>query len=105
MNAVIYWLARVLVAIIQALPLGIVARLGRGGGALWWLIDRKHSRLVKANLSAAFPDKSAHEIKSIARETFRRIGENSLSAVKTASMADSELLDICTVIGVISKAF
>lgn len=100
MNAVIYWLARVLVAIIQALPLGIVARLGRGGGALWWLIDRKHSRLVKANLSAAFPDKSAHEIKSIARETFRRIGENSLSAVKTASMADSELLDICTVIGV-----
>jgi KDO2-lipid IV(A) lauroyltransferase len=100
MNVIIYWFARILVAILQALPLRIVARLGRFGGALWYLVDGKHRRLVKSNLTAAFPEKTADEVKAIAGETFKRIGENSLSAVKTASMSDSDLLDVCTIIGV-----
>lgn len=100
MNAVIYWLACVLVAVLQALPLTVVARLGRAGGKLWWLVDYKHRGLVKNNLAAAFPEKSASETRAIARETFLRIGENSLSAVKTASMKDADLLDVCTVKGI-----
>ena len=100
MNWVIYWFARVLVAVLQALPLGLVARLGRMGGFLWWMIDFKHRGLVKRNLAAAFPEKSTREVAGIARETFRRIGENSLSAVKTSSMNEAELLKVCTVLGV-----
>jgi KDO2-lipid IV(A) lauroyltransferase len=100
MNWVIYWLARFLVAGLQALPLPLVARLGRSGGSLWWLVDAKHRGLVRRNLAAAFPDKSAGEMKGIEREVFRRIGENSLAAVKTASMRDAELLKICTIVGV-----
>jgi lauroyl/myristoyl acyltransferase len=100
MNWVIYWFARVLVAVLQALPLVVVARLGRAGGLVWWLVDFKHRGLVKRNLAAAFPEKSASEVAAIARETFRRIGENSLSAVKTASMNEAELLKVCKVMGV-----
>ena len=100
MNWVIYFCARVMVAVLQALPLGLVARLGRAGGLLWWFVDFKHRGLVRRNLTAAFPEKSAGEVAAIARETFRRIGENSLSAVKTASMNDAELLNVCTVMGV-----
>lgn len=100
MNWVIYFCARSLVAVLQALPLGWVARIGRAGGLLWWMIDFKHRGLVKRNLAAAFPEKSAGEVAAIARETFQRIGENSLSAVKTASMNDAELLKVCTVVGV-----
>ena len=100
MNWVIYLCARVLVTVLQGLPLGIVARLGRAGGLLWWMIDFKHRGLVKRNLAAAFPEKSASDVGAIARETFRRIGENSLSAVKTASMNESELLKVCMVMGV-----
>jgi KDO2-lipid IV(A) lauroyltransferase len=98
--SLIYLCARVLVAVLQALPLTLVARLGRAGGLLWWMVDLKHRGLVKRNLAAAFPEKSAGEVAGIARETFRRIGENSLSAVKTASMTDAELLEVCKVKGV-----
>ena len=34
MDTLIYWLGRALVALIQALPLTFVARLGRAGGGL-----------------------------------------------------------------------
>ena len=100
MSRVLYWSARALVAVLQALPLRFVARLGRVGGWLWWLIDFKHRGLVRRNLAAAFPDKNHHQLRGISRETFQRIGENSLSAVKTASMNDQELLEICAVMGV-----
>lgn len=100
MNAIVYWLARTLVAVLQALPLRWVAWLGRAGGSLWWMVDFKHRGLVRRNLTAAFPGKSSSDIRSITRETFRRIGENSLSAVKTASMTDAQLLNICTIQGV-----
>src|SRR5688572_30282811 len=100
MSVIVYWFARALVAVLQALPLGLVARLGRAGGLLWWLVDFKHRGLVKRNLRAAFLEKSAGEVAAIARETFRRIGENSLSAVKTASMNEAELLQVCGIVGV-----
>lgn len=100
MSWVIYWCARGLVAVLQALPLGLVARCGRAGGLLWWMVDGKHRGLVKRNLAAAFPEKSAGEVAGIARETFKRIGENALSAVKTASMNDADLLQVCQLVGV-----
>lgn len=100
MSAIVYWLARALVAVLQALPLRCVAWLGRMAGMLWWMVDFKHRGLVRRNLTASFPAKKPSEIGSITRETFRRIGENSLGAVKTASMTETQLLKVCTVTGV-----
>ncbi len=92
MNALLYWLARGFVAVIQSLPLLWVARLGRAGGALAFRLDARHRRVVVNNLTMVFgAEKSAAEIYEIARENFRRIGENYLCAIKTSAMTEAEL--------------
>lgn len=93
MDTLLYWLARSLVAFLQALPLIWVARLGRAGGALAYLLDRRHRRVALENLTACFQtENSPQQIGAVARENFRRIGENFACAVKTASMTDREIL-------------
>ena len=88
MNTLIYWLGRALVASLQALPLTWVARLGRAGGALAYWLDTRHRRVALKNLTMCFSGKrSPAEIRALAKENFRRIGENYASAVKTVSMS------------------
>jgi len=92
MDYLLYWFARSGVALFQALPLRVVARLGRAGGALAYWIDARHRRVVLRNLTMCFgAEKSAAEIEAIARENFRRLGENYISAIKTAAMSLPEL--------------
>jgi len=87
MDGVLYFFARVVVAMIQALPLELVARLGRWGGALAYRLDARHRRVAVQNLTMCFSrEKSPEEIRELARENFRRIGENFACAVKTAAM-------------------
>src|SRR5216684_347641 len=92
MEPLLYSLARVLVAFIQSLPLRWVARLGRIGGALAYALDARHRRVACRNLEMCFgQERSPNEIRSIARENFRRIGEGFACAVKTASMSFEQL--------------
>lgn len=92
MELLLYWLARVVVALVQVLPLEWVARLGRVGGALAYALDARHRRVAFRNLQMCFgSEKSADELRTIARENFRRIGENFACAVKTASMSFEQL--------------
>jgi Kdo2-lipid IVA lauroyltransferase/acyltransferase len=92
MSTLFYWSGRALVALIQALPLTFVARVGRLLGWLGWLLARSHRRLCINNLTHAFSaEKSADEICAIAKECFLRIGENMISAVKTAGMTIEQL--------------
>ena len=92
MNTLIYTLGRAFIAFIQMLPLRFVARLGRACGALAFPLDARHRRVVLDNLTQCFgSEKSAAEIHGIAREHFRRIGENYFSAIKTAAMSFDEL--------------
>ena len=92
MDRLLYVIARALVGFIQALPLRAVARLGRAGGALFYWIDPRHRRVATRNLTMCFgAEKSAAEIRALARENFRRIGENFACAAKTASMTHEEL--------------
>ena len=92
MNTLLYWLGRAVIGFIQALPLVFVARVGRGFGALAWLLVAKHRRLAVDNLTQAFRnEKSTAEIRAIAKESFLRIGENMMSAIKTAAMSFEQL--------------
>jgi KDO2-lipid IV(A) lauroyltransferase len=85
MDLLLYWPARALVALIQALPLTLVARLGRAVGGLVFWLDARHRRVALKNLAMCFGrEKSPAEVRALARENFRRIGENFASAVKTA---------------------
>src|SRR6266436_3476818 len=92
MDTALYLLAHSLVTFIQALPLTWVARLGRGGGGAAYWLDARHRKVACRNLTLCFGDeKSAKEIRALARENFRRIGENFACAVKTAAMSFEEL--------------
>ncbi|HEY5345460.1 MAG TPA: hypothetical protein VIK62_03860 [Verrucomicrobiae bacterium] len=92
MNTVLYRLARAFIAGIQLLPLKLVARLGRAGGALAFHLDARHRRVTLKNLTMCFAkEKSTAEIRAIAQENFRRLGENYLCAIKTAAMTFDEL--------------
>jgi Kdo2-lipid IVA lauroyltransferase/acyltransferase len=91
-NSAIYFFGRALIVGIQRLPLWLVARMGRMGGGLAFYLDARHRRVVLNNLTMCFGmEKSPAEIYGIARENFKRIGENYGCAVKTAGMSFAEL--------------
>jgi lauroyl/myristoyl acyltransferase len=91
MDTLLYYLARGLIALLQALPLRVVAGLGRGGGALAYCLDARHRRVAVRNIARSFPEKSAAEARALARENFRRIGESYACGIKTAGMTFDEL--------------
>ncbi len=98
---ILYWLARAVIAFLQALPLTCVARLGRAGGALAYCLDARHRRVALANLTMCFgAEKSPEVIRAIAKENFRRIGEGYACAVKTAAMTWKELEPYCEFTGI-----
>jgi lauroyl/myristoyl acyltransferase len=92
MDTLLYYVARGAIVLVQALPLRWAARLGRGAGVLAFLLDARHRKVAMAHLQACFgAEKSPAEIKAIAAENFRRIGENFLCAIKTTAMPIAEL--------------
>ena len=92
MDGLLYVVALALVKLFQALPLRLVARLGRAGGGLAWWLDARHRRVALENLTTCFGgEKTAREIRALARENFRRLGENYCGAVKTAVMSPEAL--------------
>lgn len=100
MDALLYRLGLVLVAILQALPLSLVVRLGRAAGRMVGWIDYRHRRVARENLTAAFGrEKSPTQIDALVREQFKRLGENYAAAVKTASMTAQELGDRLEIVG------
>lgn len=101
METLTYWLAWCGIKLLQALPLAWAARIGRWGGGLVFLLDAPHRRVARSNLASVFAEeKSAREIECLAREHFRRLGENYASAVKAAGMSNEQLAPHLTVIGV-----
>ena len=92
MDALLYLLARGLIAGLQALPLRWVARLGGAGGTMAYWLDARHRRVALDNLALCFSaEKSAAELRALARQNFRRLGENYASAIKTSGMSPAAL--------------
>jgi lauroyl/myristoyl acyltransferase len=92
MDRLLYFFVLGLVKLLQALPLRWVARIGRGGGALGYALDARHRRVAQANLAMCLgAERTPEEIRELARENFRRLGENYACAIKTASMPWADL--------------
>jgi len=92
MDSLLYIIARAVIGFIQMLPLPTVARLGRACGGLAYWLDARHRRVAQRNLTMCFgQEKSAAEIRALAKENFRRIGESFACAAKTASMTFEEV--------------
>lgn len=84
--------ARLLIWMLQSIPLTWAARVGRFAGWIGWLLDRRHRAAALDNLRLAFGcELTESAIQAIGSEHFKRLGENYASAIKTASMSDAEL--------------
>ena len=91
-NSIFYYLARFFIAVIQLMPLKLVALAGRVGGYLFYFLDVRHRRVAVNNLLASLGNShSKMEIISIARENFCRIGEVYFSALKTAAIPTEKI--------------
>ena len=100
MDTILFYIARTAIALIQALPIRWVARLGRCGGTVAFWVDARHRRVALANLTRCYSaEKTPAEIKSIAKENFRRLGEVYCCSVKSAAMNDAEIKTIFAVTG------
>jgi KDO2-lipid IV(A) lauroyltransferase len=91
MDTLLYFAGRSLIAFIQALPLLVVVRLGRLGGAATYWFDARHRKVTLKNLAMCYPEKSRREITALAMETLRRIGESFACGIKTAGMTYEQL--------------
>ncbi len=100
MQSLLAALARALVGGVRALPLTTVARLGRAAGTLAWAVDARHRRVALENLEAVFgPTLSPAAWRRLAREHFRRLGENYACAVRTAACSEAEIRSVLTLQG------
>jgi KDO2-lipid IV(A) lauroyltransferase len=99
MDFLLYAAARCLIALLGALPLETVARIGRAGGAFAHLIDKRHRNVARENMTRCFPEKSADEIRSLVNEHFKRLGENYCCAVKTSFLSDEQVRSRVEVVG------
>lgn len=101
MNRLLYIPVAVVVAIIQSLPLTLVALLGRMVGHLGWWLDWKHRRIAVVSLDIAFGGQITRDERArIARENFCRLGEAFFCALKTTVMRREDLGSRLQLVGV-----
>jgi KDO2-lipid IV(A) lauroyltransferase len=101
MDLLLYLVVGGLIAALQALPVVWVAHIGRALGTVAYWVDARHRRVAIRNLTMCLGgEKSPAEIKALARENFRRIGENFCCAAKTAAMTTEQLQAHLEIIGV-----
>jgi lauroyl/myristoyl acyltransferase len=100
----LYIFYRAGLALLAALPLKALFRLGQAVGFCAWLILPKYRALAFRNTSIAFGnEKSRRELRRLVRRHFQRLGANLLSSVKVAVMPldrlesriEVEYIDIC----------
>jgi len=101
MNWLLAHAALALVKLLQSFPLRLLARFGRVCGQLAYVLDPRHRRVALENLTHCFgTELTPQQIRAIARENFRRIGENFACALKTATLDPAELSQVLQVHGV-----
>lgn len=91
-HAVEYAAYRGLRGALRLLPHAGARGLGRGVGALAFLLDRRHRRVVADNLALAFPERSEGERRRLARSCFRHFGA---ALCDTVSAERFDLVEMC----------
>ena len=100
MDRVVFALYRALSALLCALPLTAVFRLGRALGSLAYWVAPPYRRLVLHNLSIAFGrEKSPAELRALARKHFATLGANIFSNVKLPTLTADEIRAVVTIEG------
>ncbi len=100
MDRVVFAIYRALSALLCALPLTVVFRIGWMLGSLGYWIAPSYRRLVLHNLTIAFGrEKSPAELRALARKHFATLGANIFSNVKLPTLSAEEIRAVVTVEG------
>ena len=74
------------------LPHRVVRLLGATLGLLFYLVDRGHRRVALTNLAQCFPNRSAGELKAIARGMFAHFGRLLFEILKFSTLSHRAML-------------
>jgi KDO2-lipid IV(A) lauroyltransferase len=77
-----------------------VVELGKILGRVAYLLDVPHRRIVRRNLTFAYPDWTPHQIKNIARRVFQNLAISLLEFFQTASLSREQVLNQVQISGV-----
>lgn len=100
MDRVVFAIYRALSALLGALPLTAVFRLGWALGTLGYWLAPPYRRLVLHNLGIAFGrEKSPAELRALARKHFATLGANIFSSIKLPTLSRAEIAAVVTIEG------
>jgi len=100
MDSLVYYFISGVIVVVRALPLTWAARFGRGMGGLVHLCDARHRRVAQRNLTMCFgAEKSPAEIRALARENFKRIGESFVTAIKLTALNQAQVEERVELVG------
>ncbi len=94
------WVAlKMVIALINILPLRMMYGLANGLAGLAWILGVRR-QIVFNNLNRAFGrEKDSHEIRAIARETYRNIAKNICELLRVFKFSQTEIDRIFTIQG------
>jgi KDO2-lipid IV(A) lauroyltransferase len=98
-DSMLYYLLLGFTRVVRAVPVRMVAAMGRFAGGLVYFLDARHRWVALENLRRCFPEMGRAERRGIAREHFRRLGENFASAIPTAGLTSSQIEPYLEVVG------
>jgi len=90
---VTYFIYRCVVFFIELLKHKNAVTLGKKLGAIGYYLSPRHRKIAVKNINAAFPEKSADECKSIAKQSFETLGMISMELL-TFSKINHNFFDI-----------
>lgn len=87
-----YAAVRAVLALVRVLPHRLVRAAGTALGLAFYAVDGAHRRIAYENLAAAFPQRTAAERRSIARQAFIHFGRLLVTLLKFATLSPDEML-------------
>lgn len=108
MDYLVYLCYRICTALVLAMPLAMVYRLGQAGGLLAYLLLGPYRRLARANVTLAYGGRlSPKGIRRLVRMQFVQLGANLLSAIRASKIDVERLREIAVVEGmpILEEAF
>ncbi len=91
-NELEYVVVQIVAFIVQRLSWKTVQKLGRALGSFMYRFIPIRKKVVIANLSKAFPEKSNHQIRAIAKSTFENFGQVLFEFIKLPVCDEKEIL-------------
>jgi len=87
-----YGLVLLTMRVARLLPWRVVRAMGTGLGLLFYTLDRRHRRIARENLAAAFPRKPAAERRVIVRRVFGHFGRLLFELLKFSGLSRDQVL-------------